>query len=190
MVRVAGNVGGCREVGVAVHSGMLLVLAFGCAEISRSDAERILDDNVSILAEVHARLEGIETLVPTRHGSGDGDYVFDGPLYAMGANFTDGDIRVLGTGSSSRDGGLLVSELQLTYTGVLRRGARYDGSLAAALIVDAADEVEVIYAVDGRLDATGDLELTADMDWTYRASSSDGGVPNYAGEINGRDLAR
>lgn len=168
-----------------------LVALAGCADLSGSERDQLLSDHVTMLADIEARLDTIETLIPAEpagHGKGDGDYAYEGVLAAAGA-WTEGTVDVSGTGQSSNNGGILTSDLRLVYDGVVREGTTYEGPLSAQISIAIVDgDVSVSYAVAGTLACEGDVTGDADLDWTYSASSTDGGRPHYLGTIDGKPV--
>lgn len=173
-----------------MRSWPLLVLG-GCGDLSGYERDQLLDDHVTMLADVEARLDLVETLIPpepTGHGKGDGDYAYEGVLEPSGA-WTEGTVDVSGTGQSAGNGGLLTYDLRLTLDGVVREETTYDGAFAAQISIAIVDgEVSVSYVVDGDVACEGRVSGDADMDWTYAASSVDGGRPHYQGTIDGRSV--
>ncbi len=168
-----------------------LVVLVGCGEFSGAERDQLLSDHVTMLADVEARLETIETLIPpepTGHGKGDGDYAYEGVLDAGGA-WTDGTVDVSGTGQSSNNGGILTYDLRLTYDGVVREETTYDGALSTQINIAIVDgDVSVSYVVHGPIACDGRVTGDADMDWSYAASSVDGGRPHYLGTIDGKSV--
>lgn len=167
------------------------LLVGGCG-LSRSDIDAILTAQTTIMADVEARSETIETLVPSQpagHGRGDGDYVFDGVLDASAGGWDAGNISVSGTGTSASSGSVLGYQFHLVYNGVLVHGTTYDGPVDADLSVLISDgDVSVVDAITGTVTCAGDVTGDADMDWRMEASSTTGGHPLYTGTINGRKV--
>jgi hypothetical protein len=165
----------------------------GCGELTRPEIEDLVDDDTRILADVEARLDGIETLVqPTlRHGQGDGDYVYQGVLEAE-SGWDAGTVTVDGSGSSREQNAIQFSALDLTFDGVVLHDTTYDGTTHATIGVTViGGRVSVSYKVTGTLSADGAVTGTAEMDWSMDAASDENdGQPTYDGTVNGRDLSR
>lgn len=163
----------------------------GCG-FSRADIDAILDANATIVADVEARTETIETLLPSDpagHGRGDGEYAFDGVLDASAGGWESGEVTVSGTGSSASSGSILLYQLHLVYDRVLVDGTTYDGDVDADLSVLISNgDVTVVDAITGTVTCAGDVTGDADMDWRMEASSTTGGQPHYTGTISGRKV--
>lgn len=145
-----------------------------------------------MLIGVQSGIESIESEVTNApallHAAGDGLYLYEGTLTGDGA-WDDGTVDVNGYGSVANAGTSFNAWLDLEYQGVSRDGLVLDGVTAnhhRAEIV--AGEVSLEFAVEGTLDISGDVQGTADLDYTVTLAAETGGKPLYSGTVNRRPL--
>jgi hypothetical protein len=158
---------------------------WGCGgALSQDEVAAFLDAHSSLLPDVEARLDEVET--EARHGEGDGDYVFEGVM--EGSTLWTGTVSISGTGTVEGEGTVLDYDLSLAYDEVTIEDVGMDGAADTVVSIVIEDgQVTIAYGVVGELDLSGSARGHATMDYSFSASSSQ--PLTYAGTVNGRDVS-
>lgn len=156
------------------------------AAVDAETAGTVMRDLNRLFSEIRARIESVETQVPTRHAAGDGNYAYVGLI--PGFMWWTGNVAVDGVGVWSDQGATanLVLDLDLQTIGIDE--LVFSGSCHATIdLSSSAAGLQQIGHYIGNVQLSAPEPAEFDFDFVYTS------IPNepttYSGSVGGYDAA-